>query len=91
MMTRLGQSDTPSLLSQYQTNLPQTFCILFPTPKGIVQRAYPVHPFTTAFLTAIAASDIKKIARPSLTLPHTGSPPVAVPPTSSHIPTSRYQ
>jgi hypothetical protein len=54
MTTRLGRSNTPSLLGQYQTNQPQTFFILFPTPKGIIQRAYPVHPSSTAFLTTIA-------------------------------------
>jgi hypothetical protein len=60
MATPLGQSNTPSFLGLHPASQPQTFCILFPTPKGIAQRAYPVHQSTTAFLTAIAASDIEK-------------------------------
>jgi hypothetical protein len=60
MATPLGRSNTPSFLGLHPTNQPQTFCILFPTPKGIVRCAYAIHPSTTAFLTAIAASDIEK-------------------------------
>ena len=60
MTKPLGRSDTPSLLGLHPTNRPQTFFILFPTPKGIIRRAYPVHPSSTAFLTTIATSDIKK-------------------------------
>ena len=68
MATPLGRSNTPSLLGLHTTNRPQTFCILFPTPKGIVRRAYPVHPSTTAFLTTIPASDIEK-NRPAISDP----------------------
>jgi hypothetical protein len=55
-----GRSNTPSLLGLYPTNSPQTFFILFPTPKPIARRAQTVDLRNTAVPTATDASDIKK-------------------------------
>jgi hypothetical protein len=64
MTTPLGRSNTPSLLRLNPTNRHQTFCILFPTPKGIAQRTYLIDPSTIAFPTATDRGDYH--AQPSI-------------------------
>jgi uncharacterized Zn-finger protein len=61
MATSLGQNNTPSFLGLHPTDQPQTFRIIFPTPKGIAQCAYLANPSSIAFLIASNISDIKKI------------------------------
>jgi hypothetical protein len=87
MTTPLGQSNTPSLFGLHVTNQSQTFCTLFPTPKGIARCAYTINPPTIAFATATDISDIEKFARPSLKPSDARPPPVVTKQTSSCIQT----
>jgi hypothetical protein len=58
---------------------------LLSTPEVIAWRVSPAHQSTVAFPTAMDISANEKSASPPPTLPHALSPPVVVPPTSSHV------